>query len=166
MQKTTPDCWIDKYSKFTFVENTISRSPKFSRANFLGSDSSVLLVYAVLETSRTFFQRLLACLNFNLGSEGLLCLYKGKKWFLWTGSITSSWKPWRLMRIELILTLRAELEFRFRRFILFIQRKEVISMNWQHHKQLKTMEINEDWTNTYIEGCIHQFQPESTHKIY
>ena len=37
---------------------------------------------------------------------------------------------------------------------------------WQQHKQLETMEISEARPDTYDEGYIHQFQPESTHKIY
>ena len=38
-----------------------------------------LLAYASLAASRTFFQQLLACLNFTLDSEGLLCWHKQKK---------------------------------------------------------------------------------------
>ena len=37
---------------------------------------------------------------------------------------------------------------------------------WQQQKQLKAMEMNEDWPNTYDEGYIHQFQPEPSHKIH
>ena len=36
---------------------------------------------------------------------------------------------------------------------------------WQQHKQLKTMEMNEGWPDTYDEGYIRQFQPAPTHKI-
>ena len=36
-----------------------------------------------------------------------------------------------------------ELYFRFRRFILPVQIKKVISMNWQQHRQLKTIEMND-----------------------
>ena len=35
---------------------------------------------------------------------------------------------------------------------------------WQQHKQLKTMEMNEDWSDIYDEEYIQQFQPKSTHK--
>ena len=39
MQKTTPlSCEERRYSRFTFVENTISNLPKLLRAKFLGSD--------------------------------------------------------------------------------------------------------------------------------
>ena len=42
--------WLNRggiYSRFTFVENTISNSPKVLRAKFLGSDG-LLLAYASL----------------------------------------------------------------------------------------------------------------------
>ena len=47
-------------------------------------------------------------------------------------------------------------------FCWYKQKKQLL---WQQHKHLKTMEINEAWPDTYDEGNIHQFQPESTHKI-
>ena len=46
--------------------------------------SFVLLAYSSLAASRTRLQRVLACLNFTLGSEDLFCWYKRKTWFLWT----------------------------------------------------------------------------------
>ena len=51
------------------------------RAKFLGSDGHVIvsLAYASLAVSRTLWQRLLACLNFPLDSEDLLCWCKQKK---------------------------------------------------------------------------------------
>ena len=41
-------------------------------------DFFVLAAYARLAASRTFLQRLLACLNFTLDSEDLFCWYKQK----------------------------------------------------------------------------------------
>ena len=41
--------------------------------------SFVLLAYATLAVSRTFLQKLLACLSFTLDSEDLSFLYKQKK---------------------------------------------------------------------------------------
>ena len=52
-----------------------SREPSFWEV----MDSFVLVAYATLATSRTLLQRLLACLNFSLDSEDLLCWYKQKK---------------------------------------------------------------------------------------
>ena len=48
-------------------------------------DSFILVAYASLAASRTILQRLLACLNFPLDSEDLLCWYKQKSDFyeLW-----------------------------------------------------------------------------------
>ena len=42
-------------------------------------DSFVLLAYVSLAASKTLLQRLLACLNFTLGSEDLSFWYKQKK---------------------------------------------------------------------------------------
>ena len=55
-----------------------SREPSFWEV----MDSSVLVAYASLTASRTFLQRLLACLNFTLDSEDLSFWHKQKKWFL------------------------------------------------------------------------------------
>ena len=52
-----------------------SREPSFWEA----MESFVLLTYATLAASITLFERLLACLNFTLDSENLLCWYKQKK---------------------------------------------------------------------------------------
>ena len=84
IQKTPLGCWIGRYSRFTFVKNTISNLPKVPRAKFLGSNGLFLLAYASLAASRTFLQWLLACLSFTLESEELSFWCKQKKWFLWT----------------------------------------------------------------------------------
>ena len=80
--------WVIKqrrYSRFTFVENTIVKLPKIPRAKFLGSDGLfVLLAYASLTASRTLLQQLLACPNFTLDSEDVSFWYKQRKWFMWT----------------------------------------------------------------------------------
>ena len=61
-----------------FAIHQKSRQPSFWEV----MDSSVLLAYASLTASRTFLQRLLACLNFTLDLEDLSFWYKQKKWFL------------------------------------------------------------------------------------
>ena len=63
---------------------------------------------------------------------------------------------------DLLKWLLACLNFRFRRFILLVQTKEVISMNYVS----STMLMSEVWPDTYDEGYIHQFQPEPIHKIH
>ena len=55
----------------------MSREPSFWEV----IDSFALLAYASLAASRTLLQRLLACLNFTLDLEDLLCWYKRKNWF-------------------------------------------------------------------------------------
>ena len=52
-----------------------SREPCFWKV----MDSSISVVYESLAALRTLLQRLLACLNFTLDSEDLLCWYKRKK---------------------------------------------------------------------------------------
>ena len=37
---------------------------------------------------------------------------------------------------------------------------------WQQDKQLKTMKISEALPDIFDEGYIHQFQPETIHKIH
>ena len=68
-------------------------------------DSFVLLAYASLAGSRTLFQRLLTCLNFTLDSEVFSVGTNEKRDFYNYGSSTNYWKPWRWMRINLILTM-------------------------------------------------------------
>ena len=53
-------------------------------------DSSTLLLYGRLASSRTLLQRLLACLNFTLDLEDLTFWYKQKKWFLFTMPIVQA----------------------------------------------------------------------------
>ena len=52
---------------------------------------SFLFFYSSLAASRTFLQHLLTCLNFTLDSEDFFCLYKQKKWFLWTMAMSVAW---------------------------------------------------------------------------
>ena len=75
-----------RYSRFTFVENTISKSPKVPRAKFLGSD-------------------------------GLFCSSSVCKF----GSFKNPFAT---------IASLSEFYFRFRRFILLVQTKKVISMNY------------------------------------
>ena len=69
--------------------------------------SFVLLAHERLAAARTVLQRLLACLNFTLESEDLSFWYKRKCDFyeLWQQR-TSNWKPWRWVRLDLVLSMR------------------------------------------------------------
>ena len=67
----------------------------------------VLLAYASLAASRTCLQWLLACLNFTLESEDSSFWNKRKKKISMNyDSSTTSWKPRRWMRLDLILSMR------------------------------------------------------------
>ena len=69
-------------------------------------DSSVLLASGSLAALRTFSQRLLACLNFTFDSEDLLFVKTEKVISMNYGSITSRWKPFRWVRLDLIFTMK------------------------------------------------------------
>ena len=69
--------------------------------------SSILLAYAILATSRTLLQWWIACQNIALNSKDLSFFVQTKKVISMNyGSSTSSWKPWRCVRLDLILTMR------------------------------------------------------------
>ena len=70
-------------------------------------DSFVLLACACLAASRTLLQRFPACLNFFLRFRGFILLVQTKKVISMNyGSSRSSWKPWRWVRLDLILLVR------------------------------------------------------------
>ena len=69
-------------------------------------DSFILLTYASLAASRTLLQQLLACLKFTLKAEDLSFWYKKKSdFYICYGSSTSSWKPWRWVRLDLVFSM-------------------------------------------------------------
>ena len=70
-----------RYSRFTFVENTNSNSPKVPSAKFLGI-YELFLFYQhtqIWQLQENPFATLLVCLNFTFDSEDLLCWYKRQK---------------------------------------------------------------------------------------
>ena len=70
-------------------------------------DSFVLLAYASLAASRTLLQRLLAWLNLYFRIRRFILLAKTKKLIsLNYGSSTSSWKPGRWVRFDLIFSMK------------------------------------------------------------
>ena len=95
-----------RYSRFTFVKNTISNLPKVPTVKFLGSDR---LFYFISICKFGRFQNplstLLTCLNFTLDSEVFSVGTNEKRDFYNYGSSTNYWKPWRWMRINLILAM-------------------------------------------------------------
>ena len=96
-----------RYSRFTFIENTIAICLKSAEPSFWEAmNLFVLLAYASLAASRTLLQQLLTYLKFPLDSEDSFCWYKQKKRIsINYGSSTRSWKPWKWVRIDLQLTM-------------------------------------------------------------
>ena len=68
-------------------------------------NSFALVAYANLAASRTFWQQLLACLNFRFRRFILLAQTK-KMISMNYGRSTTSWKPQRWVRFDLILIMR------------------------------------------------------------
>ena len=55
-----------------------------------------------------------------------------------------------------MITRLSELYFRFRRVIILVEMKKVMSTNlWRQHKQLKTMEMSEVWPDIYLMRNIY-----------
>ena len=96
MQKTTQR----RYSRFTFVQNTISNLPEVPRAKFLGSNGlfcfSSICKFDSFKKSFTmiFFRRF------------ILLVQMKKVIYMNYGGSTSCCKLWRLVRFDLILTMR------------------------------------------------------------
>ena len=91
---------------FPLLRTLLAICQKFLEPNFLEvMDSFVLLAYANLAASRTLLQRLLACLNFRFRRFILLVQMK-KVISMNYGSSTNSWKPWRWVRLDVILLMR------------------------------------------------------------
>ena len=98
---------LRKYCRFTFVKNTIGNSPNIPRGFWEVMDSFVLLACASLAASITLLQWLITCIDFTSDSQDSICWCKWSKAVsLNYGSSTSSWKPWRLTRLDLILMMR------------------------------------------------------------
>ena len=71
-------------SRFTFFENTISNSPKVTRARFLGDDRHFFFISISKFSSFKYpHVSILTWLNFTVDSKDLFCSCKWKKWFLW-----------------------------------------------------------------------------------
>ena len=89
-----------------YISNCISNLLKALRATFLGCETLVLLVYAGLTASRTLLQWLLAaCLNFAFKRITLMVQTK-KANFMRYDNTTTSWRPWKLVRVDLTFTMR------------------------------------------------------------
>ena len=106
MQKTTPlGQWMRRYSRFTLKALLAVCQKSRESSCWEVIDSFVFLAYASLAASRTLLQWLLACFYFRF--RGFIMLLQTKKVIpMKYGSSISSWKPWKWVRVDLILTMR------------------------------------------------------------
>ena len=68
--------------------------------------SFVSLAYESLGASRTLLKQLLSFLRLTLDSEDLFCWYNQRMISMHYGSNRRSWKPWRWVRLNPLLTMR------------------------------------------------------------
>ena len=96
-----------RYSRFAFVENTIGNSPKVPRAKFLGNDG--LFCFVSIWKFGSFknpYATITRVSELSFRFRRFILLVKTKKVISMNyGSSTSSWKPWRWVRFDLILTV-------------------------------------------------------------
>ena len=70
-------------------------------------DTFILLAYESLATSGTLLHQWIACQDFTLNSEDVSFFVQAKKVISMNyGYSTNSWKPWRCVRLDLVLTVR------------------------------------------------------------
>ena len=109
MQKTTPlGNWIEEYSRFTFVENSLSNLPKVPKAKFQGSERLFCFISICKFCSfKNPFAMITGLSELYLRIRRFFSLVQTKKVISMNyGSSTSSWKPWRWMRLDLIFSMR------------------------------------------------------------
>ena len=96
------------YSSFTFVENTIGNLPKVSRAKFLGSDGLFCFIkICKFGSFKNPFAMIASLSELYFSFRKFILLVQIKKVISMNyGSCRSSWKPWRWVSLDLILTKR------------------------------------------------------------
>ena len=99
---------LRRYSRFTFVKNTIGNSPKATRAHFLGSDGLCSSICRCKFGSFKNHFATITCLSelYFRFKRFILLVHTKKVISMNYGSSTSSSKPWRLVRLDLILMRR------------------------------------------------------------
>ena len=97
-----------RYSRFTFVKNTISNLPEAMRAKFLGSNG--LFCFTSISKFGSFknpFATITSLSELYFRFRRCILLVQTKIMiFVNYGSSTNCWKPWRWVRLDLILTMR------------------------------------------------------------
>ena len=94
--------------RFAFVENTVSNLPKVPRTKFLGSDGFFCFSsICKFGSFKNLFATITSLSELYLRIRRFFSLVQTKKVISMNyGSSTSSWKPWRWVRLDLILTMR------------------------------------------------------------
>ena len=97
-----------RYSRFTFVENIIGNSPKVPRAKFLGSKGLFCFIsIRKFGNLKNPFATITSLSELFLWFRRFILLIQTKKTVsINHGSSTSSWKPWRWVRLHPIFTMR------------------------------------------------------------
>ena len=96
-----------KYSRFTFAESTISNFPKVTLAKFLGSDTVFCFIsISKFGSFKSPFATITSLSELHFTDKRFILLVQTKEVVSMTyGSSTSSWKPWRWMGLDLIITI-------------------------------------------------------------
>ena len=97
-----------RYSRFTFIENTISNSLKVKRAKFLGSNRLFCFIsICKFGSSKNPFPTITSLSELYFRIRRFIFLVQTKKVISMNyHSCTSSWKPWRWIRLDLIFSIR------------------------------------------------------------
>ena len=96
------------YNRFTFVEKTISNSPKVSRTRFLGHDGVFCFISIwKFGSFKNPFATVTSLSELYFRFKRFILLIQMKKVISMNcGSSTSSWKPWTWVKFDLIFTMR------------------------------------------------------------
>ena len=109
MQKTTSmSRWVEGVQQIYLVENTIGNSPKVPQAKFLGNDGLFCFIsICKFGSFKNPFATITSLSELYLRIRRFFSLVQMKKVISMNyGNSTSSWKPWRWVRLDLILTMR------------------------------------------------------------
>ena len=107
MQRTTPQGHFIEEVKQIYLENTIVNSSKVPRAKFLGSDGLCFISICKFGSFKKPFATITSLPELYFRFRRFIVLVLMKKVISTNyGSSTSSWKPWRYVRLDLILLVR------------------------------------------------------------
>ena len=96
-----------RYSRLTFVENTLGNLPKVPRVKFLRNDGLLFISICMFGSFKNPFATITSLFELFFRFRRFILLVQTEKVISMNyGSNTSSWKPWRWMRLDLILLMR------------------------------------------------------------